>query len=156
MVSPTLLIRDMTSGDLDRVCEIEDVVFPMPWPRATFDEEVGKNPDCLAWVAEKGDLLVAYLIAWIVSDELHIGNLAVIPSERSTGVATELLRSALDGATERDLDYATLEVRVSNENAIALYEKFSFRGVAMQKRYYPDTGEDALVMMRELSAEDQG
>ncbi len=156
MVSPTLLIRDMTPGDLDRVCEIEDVVFPMPWPRATFDEEVGKNPDCLAWVAEKGDALVAYLIAWIVSDELHIGNLAVIPSERSTGVATELLRYALDGATERDLDYATLEVRVSNESAIALYEKFSFRGVAMQKRYYPDTGEDALVMMRELSAEDQG
>jgi ribosomal-protein-alanine N-acetyltransferase len=141
----------MAQGDLDRILVIEQAVFRSPWSRASFEIEVSGDPASLSWVAELGGALVGYLISWHVADELHIGNIAVAPVAQGRGVATELLRSALSVAAARGIAYATLEVRVSNQRAIRIYERFGFGPVAIRKRYYTDDGEDALVMAKDLA-----
>ena len=142
-----LSIRAMVRADLDRVVEIEHAVFPAPWSRASFEGELAGDSS-LQWVAEREGSVVGYLMSWLVADELHIGNIAVAPAAQRQGIGRELLRFCLDDAAARGVAYATLEVRVSNGRAIRLYEAFGFTPVAMRRRYYSDTGEDALVMMR--------
>ncbi len=154
MAGSDLSIRPMTMRDLDGVCRIENVSFDTPWSREAFEMEVIKSKAAVSWIAEREGVLVGYLISWLVVDELHIGNVAVDPDVRGEGIGAALVEASLGSAAARGVTYATLEVRVSNEQAIALYERFSFRGIAMRARYYSDTGEDALVMMRELSPED--
>jgi len=144
----------MTTGDLDGVCRIENVSFSAPWSREAFETDVLKSEATVSWIAERENVLLGYLISWLVDDELHIGNIAVDPDVRGEGIGAALVEKSLGDAAARGLVYAALEVRVSNEQAIALYERFAFRGIAMRARYYSDTGEDALVMMRELSPED--
>lgn len=147
-------IRAMAAGDLDAVLAIEESVFPTPWPRECFEREVEGGSPGLTWVAVSAGAVVGYIVAWEVADELHIGNLAVAPALRRSGVGTELVRRSLAAALESGAGFATLEVRASNEAAIRLYERFGFRPVAMMKRYYPDNGEDAIVMMAALASED--
>lgn len=141
-------VRPMLGTDVDRVCEIEQAVFARPWSRRSFESEVSGDPCSLPWVAEDDGVVVGYLIAWHVVDELHIGNLGVAPDRQGRGVASSLLAVALTAAAERGIEYAALEVRVSNERAIRLYERFGFRGVAIRKAYYEDNGENALIMLR--------
>jgi len=80
----------------------------------------------------------------------HLMNIAVDPAQRRQGVATALLEQMLERAG-REASY-TLEVRPSNEGAIALYERFGFRTAGTRKRYYSDTGEDAMIMWRTAAA----
>jgi ribosomal-protein-alanine N-acetyltransferase len=99
---------------------------------------------CLAAVEDKR--ILGYLICARYADIWHLMNIAVDPAERRRGVATALLERMLHRAGPEE-PY-TLEVRPSNEGAIALYERFGFRGAGTRKRYYRDTGEDALIMWR--------
>jgi len=145
-------IRPMVAGDIDRVCEIEEEVFPCPWPRASFEEELAPDKCAFPWVAEVDNDVVAYMISWLVEDELHIGNIAVCPALQGTGIGRVLFAHCLERALERGVSRATLEVRVSNERAIALYESHGFIPVAMRKAYYSDSGEDALVMLKTVPA----
>ena len=154
MAGSDLTIRLMTTRDLDGVCRIENASFGTPWPREAFEIEVLKSKAAVAWIAEKEGIPVGYLISWLVADELHIGNLAIDLDARGEGIGAALLEKSLDDAASRSVTYATLEVRISNKQAISLYERFSFRGIAVRTKYYSDTSEDALVMMRELSPED--
>jgi len=146
----------MLGADIDRVCEIEQAVFAHPWSRGSFESEVSGDPCSLPWVAEDGGVVVGYLIAWHVADELHIGNLAVAPDRQGRGIASSLLSGALAAAAERGIEYAALEVRVSNERAIRLYERFGFSGVAIRKAYYEDNGENALIMLRVTGVDGSG
>lgn len=141
-------VRPMAVADLDRVCEIEQAVFALPWSRRSFESEVCGDPCSMSWVAEQDGCVVGYLVAWHVADELHIGNLAVDPARRGGGIASGLLASVLAAADEHGIEYAALEVRVSNDRTIRLYERFGFCGVAIRKAYYEDNGENALVMLR--------
>jgi ribosomal-protein-alanine N-acetyltransferase len=143
-----LTIRPLAATDIDRVCQIEEAVFSMPWSRESFESELEDDGTAFSWVAELEGDVIAYFVAWLVADELHIGNIAVIPSSRRRGVGHRLLTYCLARAVERGVRLATLEVRVSNAPAIALYENQGFRPVAMRRRYYSDNGEDAIVMLR--------
>lgn len=152
----SVIVRPMARADLDRVCEIEQTVFALPWSRKSFESEVSGDPCSLSWVAEEDGRVVGYLVAWHVADELHIGNLAVSPASQGRGIAAGLLSGALAGAAKRGIEYAALEVRVSNERAIRLYERFEFRGIAIRKAYYEDNGENALIMIRAINKSDGG
>ena len=143
----------MTARDLDRVVAIEHAVFPAPWSRASFETEVSGEGGGVPWVAERDGAVIGYLISWIVADEIHIGNIAVAGVARREGVATELLRNSLADAADRGVALATLEVRASNRRAMGLYEKFGFMPVAMRKKYYSDSGEDAIVMVKQFALE---
>jgi ribosomal-protein-alanine N-acetyltransferase len=92
------------------------------------------------------DRIVGYLGLWYMVDEAHIVAIATHPAYRRQGIGERLLARALELARERDIKTVTLEVRVSNEPAQRLYEKYGFRRVGLRPRYYTDNGEDALIM----------
>jgi len=146
-----LSIAPMRRDDLEEVLAIEREVFSVPWSRRAFLVEVEDKEISIPRVARLGEPVVGYAITWRVVDELHIGNLAVAPAAQKRGIGRAILTHLLDVAREQALAYATLEVRVSNVAAIALYERSGFRPVAMRRRYYPDNGEDAMVMLREIT-----
>jgi ribosomal-protein-alanine N-acetyltransferase len=88
----------------------------------------------------------AYLIFWVVADEMHILNLAVHPQRRRRGLARRLLTTAMTRARELGAQVAWLEARPSNHPALKLYENFGFKEVGRRPRYYDDTQEDALLL----------
>jgi len=143
-----------TAADLDAIDEIERHSFKAPWPRATFEGELGREWAHLDVV--RAPQVVAFCNYWIVAPELHILAIATHPDHRARGVAGRLLAHVLDAARAAGCNLATLEVRASNAPAIALYERAGFKTVHVRARYYQDDGEDALVMLRGLSAEETG
>ena len=140
-----LEIRRLTYADLPQVLSIERRAFPTAWSLAMFVLELSKPSGvCLAAVEEQR--VVGYLICSRYADVWHLMNIAVDPPARRRGIATTLLEEMIARAGA-DGSY-TLEVRPSNTGAIALYERFGFRSAGTRRRYYSDTGEDALIMWR--------
>ena len=98
------------------------------------------------------ETIVGYCGMWLMVDEAHITTIAVDPAYRSLGVGELLLVALLDRSREIGAHEATLECRVSNHLAQALYRKYTFREAGIRKRYYSDDGEDALIMTSEALA----
>ena len=146
MTTDPVAIEPMTFTDLPSVLAIERASFPSPWSEANFRHELEGNP--LAWnlVARVRGAVAAFACAYVVGDELMINDIAVDPSRRRTGLARALLRHLVDGARVRGCRRATLEVRVGNAAARALYERFGFSVVGRRPGYYANTGEDALLL----------
>jgi ribosomal-protein-alanine N-acetyltransferase len=157
---PDVEIRQLAYSDLAAVMAIERRAFTSPWSLPMFVLELSKAGGiCLAAMAapavdrrdggvEAQPELVGYLICSRYGDTWHIMNIAVDPDHRRRGIARALLDELISRAGY-DASY-TLEVRVSNTPAIALYESYDFRGVGTRKRYYADNGEDAVIMWRAL------
>ena len=138
-----VLIRRLTYGDLPAVLSIERRAFPAPWSLAMFVLEVSK-PSGVCLAATVGDKLVGYLVCSRYADVFHLMNVAVDPERRRLGIAARMIDRMLADAG-RDERY-TLEVRVSNHGAIAMYERLGFRRAGRRRRYYSDNGEDAMIM----------
>ncbi len=85
---------------------------------------------------------------WSILEEAHITVLAVHPDYRRQGFGQALLYSLLRSAWQKSLERATLEVRISNRSALSLYQKFGFEEAGRRRHYYPDTGEDGLILWR--------
>jgi len=151
MTGSPVAIEPMTVADLPSVLAIERESFTTPWTEDNFRHEIEGNP--LAWnlVARMEGNVVAFACTYIVADELMINDLAVDSSRRRLGVARALLRHLADGARLRGCRRATLEVRLGNASARALYEGLGFRVVGRRPGYYADTGEDALLLTATLS-----
>lgn len=108
------------------------------------------RPFSYAWVAREDETdVVGYAVAWLVVDELHLLNLATRPDRRRRGVARGVLTAMLRFARERSVRRVLLEVRRSNDAAIALYGTVGFVPIGVRQRYYPDD-EDALDMALDL------
>ena len=139
-------IRRLTYADLPQVVAIERRSFPTPWSLAMFVLELSKPAGvCLA--AFEDETMVGYLICSRYDTVWHLMNVSVDPSRRRRGTASALLTALIQriGDPEAQL---TLEVRPSNEGAVALYQRFGFRSAGVRRRYYQDNGEDALIMWR--------
>jgi ribosomal-protein-alanine N-acetyltransferase len=144
--STPLKIRRLTYADLPQVIALERRAFPTPWSLAMFVLELSKASGvCLA--ALRDGELVGHLICSRYDTVWHIMNVAVDPAARREGVASALLRELIERVGD-DGAQITLEVRPSNDGAIALYERFGFLSAGRRPRYYQDNGEDALVMWR--------
>jgi ribosomal-protein-alanine N-acetyltransferase len=153
----SLALDRMRPEDLDEVLVIERASFTMPWSRGAFLYEMQQNRVARCWVArDDAGHVAGYLCLWEVADEVHITNVAVRPDARRRGIARTLLSSVLDNARARAFKVVVLEVRPSNHHALTLYESFGFRVVGRRHGYYYDTGEDALVMEIDLSAQPTG
>ena len=148
-----LLLRSLVEEDLPAVLAIEESSFRSPWTRASFLHEL-RSPHSQLTVAEQQGAIVGYLCCWYVADEVQILDIAVHPGARHQGIGERLLRHALGVGRRRGAQLANLEVRRSNLPALALYQKFGFREEAVRHRYYAD-GEDALLMIRRFSLEEQ-
>jgi ribosomal-protein-alanine N-acetyltransferase len=145
MSTDHVTIRPLGYSDLPQVIAIERRAFPTPWSLGMFVLELSK-PSGICLAASSDGHLLGYLICARYADVWHLMNLAVDPPARRRGVATALLEQMVQRAGH-DASY-TLEVRPSNTTAIALYERFGFRSSGTRRRYYHDTGEDAVIMWR--------
>lgn len=141
-----ITIEDMRTEDIDPILEIEKVSFPSPWTRETFLTELKEKNSSHFLVAKSEGRVVGYAGFWLIFNEAHITNLAVHPGYRKKKIGERLIRLLLKLAVSKGAKRATLEVRPSNLTAQNLYKKFSFEIGGIQKGYYSDTGEDALVM----------
>jgi len=140
-----VVIRPLGYSDLPQVIAIERRAFATPWSLAMFVLELSK-PSGVCLAAYRAGRVVGYLICSRYDEAWHLMNIAVDPPDLRKGIAVAMLERMLVQAGE-DAAY-TLEVRPSNTPAIALYERFGFKAVGTRRRYYQDTGEDAVIMWR--------
>jgi len=141
-------IRPMKSSDINQVYKIECQVFPNPWPKSFFENDLQKC-NIIALVADNNNCIIGYGLATCVLEELHITNIAVDPHHQHQGVGKRLLREIESIGLEHDCINVYLEVRITNEIAINFYKKFGYRVSQIRKNYYLD-GTDAYVMAKEL------
>jgi ribosomal-protein-alanine N-acetyltransferase len=140
----TVDIRPMSRSDIPAVAELESEIYDQPWsPRVFFDELAMANRRYL--VAKDGaDFVLGYCGLLIVEEDAHVTTIAVAPTSRGHQLGTRLMLEMVDAALDAGTRHLTLEVRVSNDPAQKLYERFGFEPVGRRKNYYKD--EDALVM----------
>lgn len=144
----SVLIREMTMEDIDAVMEVEEEAFAIPWSRSSFESEVAQNFLAVYLVAENEEGIAGYGGLWFILDEAHITNVAVKAAARRQGIGRRLVEALIEKAAERDIQKLTLEVRESNREAIALYEKTGFAVEGRRPGYYQDNKEDALIMWK--------
>jgi [ribosomal protein S18]-alanine N-acetyltransferase len=137
-----------TLSDLSAIEEIERRSYPTPWSRSMFAGELAK-PTSLSLGAFEDQRLAGYLIVSRYVDAWHVMNIAVAPEFRRRGIATALLEKLFEVTENGGRRGYTLEVRVSNEGAIKLYERLGFTGRGIRRGYYTDNREDALIMWRD-------
>lgn len=126
--------------------EVEVNSFTIPWSKEAFFNELTKNQFAQYLIVEVDQKVVGYCGVWIIIDEAHITNIALLPEFRGLKLGEALMGKVLELAREMGALRVTLEVRVSNERAQNLYRKFGFEQGAIRKQYYTDNMEDALVM----------
>jgi ribosomal-protein-alanine N-acetyltransferase len=138
----------MLDNDVPRILEIERMSFTSPWSEAAFLQEIHKHY-ALSQVAELRNDVIGYICINYLFDEGHILNLAVHTDFRRQGVATFLMKNALNILKEKGCRFFYLEVRVSNLAAKTFYERLGFRVIAFRKSYYVSPDEDAALMALE-------
>ena len=142
----------LTLADLNEIEVIERQSYPTPWSRSMFASELSK-PSSLPLGAfdSSGEesRLVAYLITSRYVDAWHVMNLAVHPGYRRRGIGLRLLEELFERTSGDPRRGYTLEVRVSNTGAIALYEQAGFEATGIRRGYYTDNREDALIMWKD-------
>jgi ribosomal-protein-alanine N-acetyltransferase len=137
-------------GDLPAIEMIERASYPTPWSRSMFAGEIAKPHSlCVGAFDEETGQLAGYVIISRYVDAWHVMNIAVAPTHRRRGIARGLMERLFE-VTARDARRGyTLEVRVSNDGAIQLYEALGFRARGVRRGYYTDNREDALIMWRD-------
>ena len=130
-------IRKMELEDLRKVVELEHALFLSPWSEEDFSHELKENE------------IIGYIGLWFLGDQCQITTIATDQKYQGQGYASQLMEYTLEKSEALHYQNVNLEVRVSNVKAIALYEKFGFKNVAIRKRYYSN-GEDAYLMIKEL------
>lgn len=143
-----VIIRQATVKDVDDIYEIERLCFPDPWSKDALVFEFTENPRAFYVVAELDNQVVGYAGLWWVVDEGHITNVAVKPGFRNRKIGEGIMDVLIDFTSKEGIKHHTLEVRISNEPAINLYQKFGFQVEGVRKKYYLNNGEDALIMWR--------
>ena len=141
-------LRRLELRDLTAIEVIERSAYPTPWSRSMFAGELAKPSSICLGAFTEGRLL-GYLIVSRYVDAWHVMNVAVAPSDQRRGIASALLRNLLELTGDDGRRGYTLEVRVSNEGAIALYERLGFERRGVRRAYYTDNREDALIMWRD-------
>ena len=143
-------LRRLELRDLAAIERIERASYPTPWSRSMFASELAK-PSSLSLGAfdPKTSDLLGYLVISRYVDAWHVMNVAVAPAHRRRGIARTLLDNLFEQTAGDGRRGYTLEVRVSNTTAIALYETFGFETSGLRRGYYTDNREDALIMWRD-------
>ncbi|MEA5420226.1 ribosomal protein S18-alanine N-acetyltransferase [Spirulina sp. CCNP1310] len=150
MTFPNLRIQPVTPADLAAVVELDRQCLGGMWGLESYRREI-ESPNSELWVLSPAlddpqtPALIGLGCFWAILEEAHITLLMIHPDYHRQGLGQLLLWQLLAQAARRGQARATLEVRASNEGAIALYEKFGFQRIGRRKGYYPETGEDALI-----------
>ena len=147
-------IDALTEVDIDAILAIEKRSFNLVWQKSSFLKEL-TNENAYAYLVKGKDnnntiLIVAYVCFRLNTNGLHILKIAVTPEWRCRGVASWLLSNCLTMARKKGAEVALLEVRTSNKPALSFYHKLGFHLIRRRTSYYSDTGEDALVLIKNL------
>lgn len=142
----SLTFRYMELKDIEDVLKIEHECFTLPWSEEAFVNELTHNRFAVYVVIEDGDDVIGYCGVWVIVDEAHVTNIAILPEYRGKKLGEALLTKVMEVTKKLGAEKMTLEVRVSNHIAQGLYRKLGFLDGAIRKGYYTDNKEDALVM----------
>jgi ribosomal-protein-alanine N-acetyltransferase len=142
-----LVIEPLRRRHLDDVLRIEGGSYPKPWSRNVFQSELdlARSGERFYVAARAGGTVVGYAGLMFVVGDAHVTNIAVAAEQQRSGIGTHLLATLAWEAVRRGCEAMTLEVRVSNTGAQALYRRFGFVPAGVRQRYYENT-EDAIVM----------
>ncbi len=141
-----LLIRDMREQDLPQVLVVEEASFPSPWTVSMFRNQLRIGDIGINLVLEEGGSIVGYAAAWVACDDVHLFSIAVLPRSRGRGHGGRLLDAVIGLGKVKGGRTVILEVRESNTAARRFYGRRGFEQVSRCRKYYSDTGEDALIM----------
>lgn len=144
------MIREFRAADLEETCRIEKELFTEDaWDSDAFRNEVSLNPFAFLYVYELNHRVIGYVDLWIGYENAEIANIAVSSSYQHQHIGSALMDYCIQKSMQNNCANMSLEVRMSNQNAIALYEKKGFTKAAKRRHYYSD-GEDAWLMVKEL------
>ncbi len=138
-------IRRMNEFDIDDVLAVEEQSFTTPWSRAGFVGEMKNDVSHYLVISCQGRI-IGYAGMWIIVDEAHVTNVAILPEYRGQKLGEKLMAALMEHAKNRGALSMTLEVRTSNVVAQKMYAKFGFVSQGVRKNYYTETKEDALIM----------
>jgi len=145
--APQARLEPLTLNRLDQLLAVEQRAYPHPWTRGNFTDALANGYQCQLLMGE--EQLLGYFVAMLGVEEAHLLNITVAPEFQRQGWAHVLLDALALWARGQGAQWLWLEVRVGNERARQVYEKYGFRRVGVRKRYYPGEGgerEDAVVM----------
>lgn len=142
-----IIYRQMTLPDVEQVYGIECRCFSQPWSVESLIGELTRNGDIAYYiVAEDAGRIVGYAGIWIMFEEAHMTNIAVIEEYRRRGIARNIILAMMREAFSRGAVNMTLEVREFNFKAQNLYASLDFKKAGVRRRYYSDTGENAFIL----------
>ena len=139
-------IRRMQQQDVVQAAALEAQIFSLPWSEQAFSDAL-KLTHTVFLVAEEGGRVAGYIGMYLSLEEGEITNVAVAPEFRRRGIADALLTEIKREAAECGVTSLVLEVRVSNQHAIRLYEKHGFVSCGVRKGFYEQPKEDAFLMI---------
>ena len=145
--SHNIRIRKMSTEDLAEVARIEKETFSLPWSQQGFADSLAQENTCYL-VAYKEEKLVGYCGFLQVLDEADITNVAVDGTCRKCGVGEKMLLELMKAGEDRGVRAFTLEVRESNQAALALYQKMGFEACGVRKNFYDFPKENAVIMWK--------
>lgn len=145
-----ITVRKMEIADLEQVLVIEREAFTTPWAEDAFILEITKNQLARYIVAEIDGQVVGYGGIWLILDEGHVTNVAVLSKNRGQGIGNHLVQGLIDICLQSKIGAMTLEVRASNITAQNLYKKYGFTESGIRPKYYSDNKEDAIIMWKLL------
>ncbi len=146
-----MILRDMTEADLGEVLRIEREVHAHPWTLGNFSDALRSEYQCKVYESDAGEML-GYAVLMLGVDEAELLDISIGLEHQRKGLGRALLEQMLALAHRSGMRRMVLEVRASNEAAIALYRSAGFEQIGRRRDYYPaDSGrEDAILMGREL------
>ena len=151
---PNWQLAAVAPEDVNQILAIDRSSFKRPWQKNSFLEELACNHaySYVVWAQsdDRNAEIIAYVFLRILLSEMQILRIAVAAGFLNQGVATWLLQRCFRLARHKDVHSVYIEVRLTNKEAIALYQKSGFQFLAKRTHYYPETGEDALVMVKHL------
>jgi ribosomal-protein-alanine acetyltransferase len=140
----------MTAADLEEVTAVEQLIQDFPWTLGNFRDSLAAGHDC--WLRREGGAVAAFAVTMRIVDEEHLLDIGVAPERQRAGLGRTLLAFLCGRARQAGMTRMLLEVRPSNEKAIAFYRHFDFAEIGRRRGYYParEGREDAIVMAKTL------
>ncbi|MER2226167.1 MAG: ribosomal protein S18-alanine N-acetyltransferase [Carnobacterium sp.] len=138
--------------DISDILKIETLCYngKTPWNKKALEHEIKTNTRSIYLIVRKSNQAIGFIGAWLVDEEAHVTNVAVIPAHQKQGIATFLISELQTISQHEGMKRMSLEVRVSNETAQRLYSKIGFEKGKIKKAYYTGDREDALEMSKPL------
>jgi ribosomal-protein-alanine N-acetyltransferase len=146
-----MMLREMKEADLDAVLRIEREVHTHPWTLGNFSDALRSGYQCK--VFESAGMMLGYAVMMLAVDEAELLDIAIDKGHQRKGIGRKLLEAMLSLARHEDMRRMVLEVRASNQAAIALYRASGFEQIGLRRDYYPATNngrEDAILMGKGL------